>query len=62
MNDNSEQGTCPVCSSTELDYGVFEYEGDGGYYPVKCLKCHATFKENYSLVYFNQYDIEEHYE
>lgn len=62
MIKKHEQGKCPVCGSKDLNYEVFEYEGDGGYYPVECEKCHTRFEENYNLVYLNQDDIEEHYE
>ena len=54
MIKKHEQGKCPICGSTRLDYGVFEYHGDEGYYPVKCLNCHIEFKENYSMVDISQ--------
>lgn len=39
-------GHCPVrgCEG-DLDYGCFELEDDGGYYPWRCMSCGATGKE-----------------
>ena len=53
------EGTCPVCGSTNLTYGVLEPYGSGIYYPAQCEDCKATFKECYHLTFDTHIDIEQ---
>ena len=51
-------GICPECGKKELSYGVFELEGDGGYYPCKCDFCNWEGREWYDLKFANFTDEE----
>ena len=42
-------GECPFCQSTNLDYGVIEFEGDMQYYPWRCKDCGHKGEEWYRL-------------
>jgi C4-type Zn-finger protein len=44
-----EQGTCPKCNGTDLDYTILEIEGNLLYYPWTCNDCGTKGKEWYSL-------------
>lgn len=44
-----EQGTCPCCTSTNLNYSVLELEGEGISYPWECEDCGSNGTEWFSL-------------
>jgi len=45
-----EQGVCPYCGSTDIDYGAIELEDDDMlYYPATCNDCKRDFEEWYKL-------------
>lgn len=52
----NENGICPVCGKEELNYGVFELEGDGGYYPCSCPICYWGGREWYDMQFANYTD------
>ena len=59
MQKKHQPGVCPVCGSIELEYGEFEFDDDGGYYPTECLTCHSTFNEAYNFVFDDHYEIKK---
>lgn len=43
---SNEQGKCPYCNATELEYGVAEFQDDGMvFYPWTCEHCGRTGEE-----------------
>jgi len=44
-----EQGTCPECGCTNLDYDASDLDGELVGYPWKCPDCNATGVEWYRL-------------
>ena len=61
MNKEHEEGKCPVCGSTNVTYGDFEFfEDNGAYYNMTCNNCKAEYREAYDLV-FDQHYIKKRY-
>lgn len=52
-------GKCPICGSTDLEYGSVEIESGVLYYPVKCEGCGAIGKEFYNVV-FTDIEVEKY--
>lgn len=44
-----EQGTCPYCGGTDIDYDVAEFEDDYIFYRATCSECKRSFEEWYKL-------------
>ena len=44
-------GKCPICGSTDLEYGTYEHETGFLFYPVECKSCKATGREYYNIVF-----------
>lgn len=44
-----EEGVCPKCGCTDLQYEAMEVEGTMIYYPYTCPGCNRTGEEWYSL-------------
>lgn len=45
----NEEGHCPKCDSTDLNYGAVEFEGDMCYFPYTCNECGTHGEEWYRL-------------
>jgi hypothetical protein len=45
------QGQCVSCSSENINYDTFQYEGDYGYYPYDCQECGNEGREYFNLIY-----------
>lgn len=46
----NEQGKCPKCDDTNLDYGAIRFEdGNMCYFPWTCKKCGMEGEEWYKL-------------
>ncbi len=45
----SEAGYCPKCGKQRLNYGAYEMQDDGGFYPCTCPDCHWGGKEWYNM-------------
>lgn len=48
---SNESGKCPYCDSEDIEYGIFELEGEEGYYNVTCNKCKNSSKEWYKMTF-----------
>lgn len=46
-----EEGTCPACGKSELEYEGVEMSGDDIYYPWTCSNCKATGEEWYKVTF-----------
>jgi len=57
-NTGELPGTCPKCGKEELNYSVFELEGDRGYYPCSCPICYWGGREWYNIQFANFTDEE----
>ncbi len=44
-----EQGVCPYCGSTDIDYDPSSHEDDMETYPATCNTCGKQFEEWYEL-------------
>lgn len=44
-----EQGVCPYCGSTKIEYNPMELEDDYVYYTASCYECKRAFEEWYKL-------------
>ena len=44
-----EDGVCPACGSSNIEYWAAEFEDNQIYYPVTCKHCGATFQAWYTL-------------
>lgn len=53
-----EDGVCPVCSSSNIEYGAADFEDNQMYYPVTCKHCGATFEAWYTLQFSGHENIE----
>lgn len=53
---SNKQGYCPVCNSSQLNYGSVELEWDMMYYPWECADCGAEGEEWYN-VSFNGHNV-----
>ena len=53
----NDEGNCPVCGSSNVEYGNIEIDGcfdDGtpsAFYPVECKDCGKSGREWYALQY-----------
>ena len=56
---HSGMGICPLCGSTDLDYGVSIPQDSMLLYPLECNDCHATFSEIYEVMYNCKSEIED---
>lgn len=53
-------GVCPMCNSTNLDYGALEFETDMlSYYPWRCNDCHTQGEEWYVMSFSGHNLIDE---
>lgn len=49
---DSSQGECPKCLKDGcLNYGAFEIDDSGGFYPYECSECGVKGKEFYDLMF-----------
>ncbi len=46
-----EQGTCPKCGCTNLEYGCRDDDGDGFGYDVECPECGFRGVECYETIF-----------
>lgn len=44
-----EEGVCPVCGETQLEYDTIQLEDDMIYYPWTCEHCGTSGEEWYKL-------------
>lgn len=54
-----EEGVCPICGGTDLDYGNDTPTDDGGLIDWTCPDCGATGKEGYDKVFDRHYCVVE---
>ena len=52
-----EEGVCPICGGTDLDYGGDTPADDGGLIDWRCPDCGATGKEGYDKVFDRHYCV-----
>ena len=55
--DDSKEGHCPVCQSTDLEFDSYEVEGESIEYPFTCSNCGIAAKE-YGNIVFNGYWVD----
>ena len=51
MNENNQNGVCPECGSTNINYGVLEPTDSGIMYQGSCCDCECEFEEHYTIEY-----------
>ena len=52
----TEQGTCPVCGSHNVDYGELQFPSDIIFYPITCRDCGAKSEERYEMLYIGNFE------
>jgi len=52
-----EEGRCPKCGNTDLDYGASELECNQIFYPFSCKYCKFEGKEWYILKFNGFTDV-----
>ena len=59
--DNADPNRCPVCGSSDLDYGYRtpNLEADEIYFSVECEECGIDFREYYTIEFDASYVVEE---
>lgn len=53
-----QEGVCPICGATDLEYDSIEPDGCSITYPWTCLKCRVTGEELYELTFVQHINIE----
>ena len=56
---SNNQGICPFCGESNLEYGAVEFEGEMCYFPWECLTCKHKGEEWYSLEFIGHNVIDE---
>ena len=51
MNENNQNGVCPECGNTNINYGVLEPTDSGIMYQGSCCDCECEFEEHYTIEY-----------
>lgn len=52
-----QEGTCPLCQSTNVDFQSNPVDEAGFSYSCECLTCGATWEDCYDLVFAGQWNI-----
>lgn len=56
---SNNQGICPFCGESNLEYGAVKFEGEMCYFPWKCLQCEHEGEEWYSMDFTGHNIIDE---
>lgn len=56
---SNNQGICPFCGESNLEYGAVEFEGEMCYFPWQCLECKHEGEEWYSMEFIGHNVINE---
>lgn len=56
--DEHQQGVCPNCQESDLEYGVLEVVDDQVMYPWTCSSCGTTGEEWYTMSFTNHERVE----
>ena len=55
----NNEGYCPFCGNTNLEYGAVNFEGSMLYFPWKCASCGREGEEWYSMTFEGHNVIDE---
>ena len=50
-----DEGVCPYCQGTSLEYGVLDVEESSAFYDVTCVTCGNSYREYYRLEFDGQW-------
>ena len=57
LNVHPVEDKCPLCGSSDIEFGTAEIDDAGVSFECECKECGATFTECYNMVFAGDWNV-----